>query len=239
MRDVPTRLTRVNDCFLMLDADTLIIQKLLQPLLVDPGLSQSILIMSATFYAVISIHPVSLCLNIFCRFLSYLQLERKMKYSKWWKTHIKLMTHFKILLSEKPASPPSESPSDYYTYLKYLLDNCGLHYNLCWTTRSDPEFIWAILIWLFSDTSLLLPKIPSDRSKACASVASFAIALLILWPFSDLIRKKKVSAGLLRWIYLPFGQFLNRQFKECQSWHIGDGRMLQKFRRCTRDPCEE
>lgn len=103
----PSRFTRGNDCLLMLDADTLIIQKLLQPLPVDLELSQSILIMCAAFYVVIPIQLVSSCLNIFWKLLSYLYLERKINYSEWWKTYIKLMTHFRIILLQKPALPVS------------------------------------------------------------------------------------------------------------------------------------
>lgn len=61
-------LKRVMTCFLMVDADTLTTQKILLILLMDFGLIQNILILSATFFVGISIHLVSSCLNISAKF---------------------------------------------------------------------------------------------------------------------------------------------------------------------------
>jgi len=66
----------------MLDTDTLIIRKLLQPLLVDLALGQSILIMSAVFYAVIPIHLIFFIFKHFLQNFVLSTLEEKKKYSE-------------------------------------------------------------------------------------------------------------------------------------------------------------
>lgn len=154
----------------------------------DLSLSQSILILSATFSVVISIHLVSSRLNISAKFCFTYTWKEKLNTQ----IHIKLKTNSEILV-EKSASPPSKSLSIIHiSNINWVFLHCITSYV---SYQIRPWVHLNLHITVLNYKLAAIKVTFQQKQSMFASACYFPIVLLTLWFFSDTNRKEKVLQG--------------------------------------------